>query len=353
MNSQRPPFLAGLRHRIAATATRCAVALCLVVSCDPAFALSRGELYQATVTLADRSEAARGAAFQLALKTVLIRVTGRRNADTDPALASLTSEARRYVQQYRAAPGNQLSVAFDAAAIERWLIQNGQPIWGEERPSTFVWLAVPASTGPAPQPAAVARAEDTADWKTAIDAEALVRGIPLRWPTGAELLAHHLDFAALTSMSNAALIELAQRLGAEGVLIGRPAGGGGAPSWRWIQHFRGENAEFYGNLEGVDGAADAYAALYAATGSQAAFDIEVGGIVDVAAYARAQGYLETLAFVSHVAVQAVNGDRVEFRLTARGGLAALQRSVTLNSPLEPIVGSDGGLPRFRLRPSGG
>ncbi len=38
--------------------------------------MTRAELYQATVPVADRSEAAQSAAFEAALKIVLIRVTG-------------------------------------------------------------------------------------------------------------------------------------------------------------------------------------------------------------------------------------------------------------------------------------
>ena len=94
-------------------------------------------MYQAMTPVAERSEAAQTAAFQNAMKTVLIRVTGRRNADEDPALSPLVSNARRYVQQYRPAPDGQLWVTFDGAAIERWLTQNGQPLWGHERPTTL------------------------------------------------------------------------------------------------------------------------------------------------------------------------------------------------------------------------
>ena len=39
-------------------------------------------------------------------------------------------------------PDNQLWVAFDGAALDRWLTQNNQPLWGRERPTTFVWLTV-------------------------------------------------------------------------------------------------------------------------------------------------------------------------------------------------------------------
>ena len=82
---------------------------------------------------ADRCETAPSAAYQAAMKIVLVRVTGRRTADEDPALAPLVGSARRYVQQYRAAPDQQLWVAFDGPALERWLTQNNQPVWGPER----------------------------------------------------------------------------------------------------------------------------------------------------------------------------------------------------------------------------
>ncbi len=121
----------------------CAAALCLGQN---ASALTRAEMYQATAPVTERSDAAQTAAFQNAMRTVLIRVTGRRNADEDPALSSLVSNARRYVQQYRAGADGQLWVAFDGPAIERWLTQNGQPLWGHERPTTLMLVAVQTGT---------------------------------------------------------------------------------------------------------------------------------------------------------------------------------------------------------------
>src|SRR6202050_5766174 len=88
----------------------CILGLCLG---EAALGVTRAEMYQATAPVADRSEAAQTAAFQNAMRTVLIRVTGRRSADEDPALGPLLTNARRYVQQYRAAPDSQLWVAFD------------------------------------------------------------------------------------------------------------------------------------------------------------------------------------------------------------------------------------------------
>src|SRR6266851_9593597 len=87
---------------------RPAVILCLGIAAlcfgDAGLALTRGELYQASAPIADRSEAAQTEAFQTAMKIVLVRVTGRRSAEDDPTLSPLVGNARRYVQQYRGAP---------------------------------------------------------------------------------------------------------------------------------------------------------------------------------------------------------------------------------------------------------
>ncbi len=54
-------------------------ASCLCLA-DASRALTRAELYQATVPLPDHCETAQSAAFQAAMKIVLVRVTGRRTA---------------------------------------------------------------------------------------------------------------------------------------------------------------------------------------------------------------------------------------------------------------------------------
>jgi len=319
-----------------------AAALCLG---NAALALTRAELYQATVPLADRSEAAQSAAFQTAMRTVLVRVTGRRSADEEPALAPLIGNARRYVQQYRGAADGQVWVSFDGPAIERWLTQNGQPLWGHERPATFVWLAVQT----APAAGAVITADDTSELKTSIDAAAALRGVPLLWPSAADLQKDRLDYADVNGASPSVLAEQGRRLGGEGILIGRAAGTGAAANVRWTLLFQDRSSEFSGALEGVNRAADLYAELFAASGSLVPIDIEVTGVGDVRDYAGVQSYLESLTFISHVSVVALTGDAIRFRLTTRGGAESLQRTLSLNGRLQPIAAGDNGILRFQLR----
>src|SRR5882757_2510649 len=257
-------------HRdIFARYLRLAAILCLsaAAACgaETAFGMTRVELYQATAPVSDRSEASQTAAFQAALKVVLVRVTGRRTADEDPAFAPLFNSARRYVQQYRSGPDNQLWVSFDGSAIERWLTQNGQPLWGRERPSTLVWLSV--ANGP--QSTAVVSADDSSELKDAMDAAALLRGIPLVWPP-----------AASANAAANAPADLAHRLGADAVLIGRANSAAATAAVRWTLQFQDRSSEFSGALDGVNRAADLYAGLFAASGTLAPVDIEVSGVAD-------------------------------------------------------------------------
>jgi uncharacterized protein len=319
------------------------VCLCLA---DASRALTRAELYQASVPITDRSEASQTAAFESALRIVLVRVTGQRTADEDPALAPLVSNARRYVQQYRGAPDGQLWVAFDGIAIERWLTQNGQPLWGHERPSTAVWLAV--QTGP--QSGSVVTAEDASELKSAIDAAAAARGAPLLWPNAIDLQRNHLDYSALIGAGSSSLADIGHRMGGGGTLIGRASNATVAATVRWSFAFQDHSSEFSGGpAEGVNRAADAYAGIFAVSGSLVPVDIEVTGLGSVKDYAQVQAYLESLSFISHVSVDALSGDTVHFRLTTRGGAESLQHALALSGRLQSIAASDNGIQRFQLR----
>lgn len=319
--------------------------LAVLYPADAAFALSRAELYQATAPAPDRSEEGQNDAFESAMKTVLVRVTGRRSAEDDPALAPLIANARRYVQQFRGAADSQLWVSFDGPAIERWLTQNGQPLWGHERPSTFVLIA--AQTGP--QSGTVITADSTSELKAAIDATAAFRGVPLVWPSAADLQRNRLDYAAVSGGTPSTLVETARRASGEGVLVGRAGGTSAAANVRWTLLYQDRTSEFSGPLEGVNRAADLYAELFAASGNLAPVDIEVSGVADLRDYASAQSYLESLTFISHVSVVGLTGGSIRFRLTTRGGAESLRRALSLNGPLQPIAPGDAGLLRFELR----
>ena len=321
--------------------------LCLTALCSsaPGSALTRADMYQAVAPVADRSDAAQSAAFQSAMRTVLIRVTGRRSLESDAALSPLIANARRYVQQYRPAADGQLWVAFDGAAIERWLTQNSQPLWGRERPTTLVLLAVPGGA----QSGTIVTTDETSELKSAIDAAAVARGLPLVWPSAAELQSNHVDFATLSGAAPSALMEIAHRLGSEAVLIGRAGSGAANAAVRWVHLFQDRSSEYSGTLEGVNRAADLYASLFAASGTVVPVEIEVVGVSGLREYANLENYLESLTFITHVSVESLAADTVRFRLATRGSVDSLQRALSLNGRLQPLTAGENGIQRFQLR----
>ena len=329
---------------------RFALVLCLLAevlaAAMPGEAATRAELYQATVPVADRSEAAQSAAFEAAMRAVLVRVTGRRTAGDEPALAPLVQSARRYVQQYRSVGEGLLWAAFDGAAIERWLTQNGQPLWGHTRPATVVFLAV-AGAG---QGGTVVTQEDTSELKAAVDAAAAARGAPLIWPSAADLKREQLDFAAVAGASASTLAEAAHRLGGEGVLAGRASGAGaGSSTVRWSFVFQDRSSEFSGEpAEGPNRAADVYVGIFGVSGAVIPVELEIDGIRELKDYAQAQSYLESLALVTHVAVRGLSGDSVRFTLTTRGGAEALEHLLALDGRLHPNGTGENGVLRFQL-----
>jgi hypothetical protein len=185
----------------------------------------------------------------------------------------------------------------------------------------------------------VLTAEDTSELKQAIDAAATVRGIPLVWPT-----------TASANTAGASPADLGHRLGAEAVLVGRATNATAAATVRWTLQFEDRSSEFAGAAQdGANHAADMYATMFAASGALAPVDIEVTGVADLHDYASLQAYFESLNFITHVGVEALNGDAVKFHLTARGGIESLQHAVTLSGRLQSLPPGETGLPRFQLR----
>ena len=130
-------------------------------------------------------------------------------------------------------------------------------------------------------------------------AAAAARGVPLLWPTAADLQRNHLDYSSLSSASTASLVDLAHRLGARASSSAARPMRARPPAMRWSFLFQDRSSEFSGAAaDGVNRAADTYAGLFAVSGSSAPVDIEVAGINDLRGL-RAPPGLSRVAGVRH------------------------------------------------------
>jgi hypothetical protein len=288
-------------------------------------------LYEATVPLADRSDTGQADALQAAMRQVLVRVTGRRDAGDDPALAPLVTDARRYVQQFRVIGGNQFFAGFDGAKVERAVTDAGQPLWGHERPATLVVMMDERSHR------VVQGRDEASDLKRAVVRGAQLRGLPLVWPDEARPI----DAAAASAGAVDKLGVAATEYGADAVLVG-VGSGTSALTWqgRWTLVQGTETSQWRGNAEdGAQGASDWFAGVFAAADSPegAEVAITVGGIGDLRAYANVTSYLESLALIRALAVDQVAGDTVVYRARIQGDADRLARAIGLGRHLQPAT----------------
>lgn len=270
-------------------------------------------------------DGSRDAAFVEALKTVLVRVSGQRDA---ALRVGEISDPRKYVQRFGFTAGNVLEVGFDAASVDQLLSNAGLPIWGRERPATVVMFGVEeggtwrwlASDTPARE-------------REAIERTARERGLPLKWPV------MDAQERSEASSDSPGLMQAAARYGADAVLLGRARGG----TVQWTLLSNEGAAKASGGLDdGVHLAADTFARVFAASGSSlGSVIVEVAGIADLNAYAATLNYLEGMTLVRGVALEQVSGDRMRFKLAVRGDAATLRRAIALDHRLVPTDAADG------------
>lgn len=296
----------------------------------PALAESFGDLYSVTVPYTGENEAA----FREAMRDVLVRVTGRRDAPELENLAPLVAQASRYVASYRRAGGNQLAVTFDGAAIEKAVDASGLAFWGNERPVTLVWLAIDRGGGRR----ALVSASDTSAEKSRIDTNAERRGLPLVWPDAGDDLVRAMQQA--WSGAHAALVDAARRYGADGVLIGRARQTDpGTYSVEWSFSAADLAANATGELEaGPELAAERYAGMYASRGASQRSEqlVTITGIGSLEAYASALKALSRLAPVRGVSVDEVTPDAVSFLVNVRGDPEALHQAIQRDGRLQAV-----------------
>jgi uncharacterized protein len=305
-----------------------------------ASAVSVTDLYEVTMPI----EASRDTAFVEALKSVAVRVSGRRDAAS--RLGPAANNPRQYVQRFAFTSDNQLQVAFDSGSVDRLLNDSGLPIWGRERPATLVLLGIQGQDG-------ATNWVDTNYPSAERDSMAKVarqRGLPLAWPS--LTVQDRTALGAVTSAAAPELMELASRSNANAVLLGHGRRDAtGALIVQWSLASEDGTPEVTGVVEdGVHLAADTFGRIYAASGvSLGSVSVEVAGIHDLNDYAATLNYLEGMTLVRSVALEQVVGDTMRFQLAVRGDVTTLRRALALDSKLVPSPVGDGAIPPERLQ----
>lgn len=302
--------------------------LSVLLAAVPAFAVTVPDLYEVSMPVTS----SRDAAFVDALKAVVVRVSGRRDAAA--RLGSALNNPRQYIQRFGSTSDNLLQVGFDSVSIDRLLSDAGLPIWGRERPATLVLLSIEAPDGSAYWVDSMSNAAE----RESIARVAKQRGLPVVWPDLSPQERGQLSAAN----GSAALLQTATRYNANATLLGKArSNGAGGLSVNWTLASDDGAAQASGSLdEGVHLAADTFARIYAASGSSLdSVMVEISGIGNLNSYASTLNYLEGMTLVRGVALEQVTGDTMRFKLAVRGDAATLRRALALDGKLVPLAQS--------------
>jgi uncharacterized protein len=311
------------------------ISFALLAFANPAGATRQVRVFETNVS----SQTDPAVQAQAALRVVLVRATGARDAANDPALAGILAQAKDYVLATRpAAGGGGTTVIFDAVTLERDITAAGRVVWGSERPVLLVILTGGPASG---------AFETRRQVEGALDAAGNRRGQPI---TVARPDA--LNLPPVGEISADAALAAAQRLRADGVLVGYgdavPEGG----PWRWTLNASGVSETWNGTLEeGLHGAADIFArnAVAYAAMPEVAILVEIQGVPTLKEYARAAEFLGEAAGVRSVQLAEAAGPRATFSVVTRGGGDTLLSNLGANGRFERVDPTAGGAIAFRLR----
>ncbi len=338
--------------------------LLLLLYCTAAPAVTRTDIYTATLPVPDQSAEARAAAVTQAFEQVLVKMTGQRDVAARPEAQALLASSGRYLAAFRYEQETiidpetnenreqtLLQARFDAQAMARAVREAGLPLWGDERPTTLVWLAledggqrVLLSGDAADDPASFG-----AEALEALQAAAAARGIPLLLPLLDGQDRAQVAYADVAGGFAEQVLAASERYGADAVLVGRVLHTGQVWSGRWQLLEAGQPPSQWENRDpvleaalqgGINPLADTFAARFAlqtvsgAVGSQV--DLRIDGVDSLAAYARVLDYLEKLTPVQNAIVREVAAQQLVIRLALRGDVAHLERALKLGRVLAPV-----------------
>ena len=336
--------------------------LFLIISLMPVHSQAQDlDLYTATVAVADQSQAAREAAFPLALVQVLGKLSGLQNFESNPEVATAAQNARSLVVSFYydqlevnvesndslsadrdlQAMQTQLVARFAQVGVDQLLRDLALPRWPPVRPALSVWLLIDDGLSRRVLPV------EYEYLRRPLQRVADVRGLPLIWPQPTDNGTYNVDVQLLWG----GYTETLEQQGNPGrvlIIAARREG----PEWsaRLNLEYEDENRAWRSRNISLEEAlivsmhqvVDEIALVHAIAPSQQGnwvFDLSVDGISTSEDYARCLAYLESLSIVDDVAIEAANPASISMSLSLNATPDYLQQALDDDGVLEYEDGS--------------
>lgn len=295
------------------------------------------------------------AAQSQALGDVLVKVTGKRDILTQPAVVKALAAPGDYVQHYGyqdVGPVKFLKADFDVAKVNALISQSKFALLGPARPQVAIWLVINEGER------RVLPDQSSDGWAAALRTQSQAMGLPVSIPLMD--LDDNMAVNATDVWGRFAdpILKASQRYGAEMVVLGKltPEGEKWSMDWGFYgPKAGGELAELTRGsgsgtqAEVAQGFADGLAAWlvqnYGAriSGVASSQTLVVEGLSGIDGMITVQKMLQGMASVTKVEIGKLEGDKVTFNLALQGDKAELIRGLQLESRLRQIDDNDSGL----------
>ena len=330
--------------------------------------MARGEIvkqmFEVSLPVVSQERDIRNAAFEQGFVDVLIRVSG----SSQVASQIDTTRAARYVQQFRyrplepvaesetdsvVSPATNINIdipqarymlwlQFNEGKIKNLLRENSLPVWGKQRPSVLVWLAVRDGRN-----RYLLRDQDASAIKDAVNKVSVRRGLPLLWPAFDDQDQMLVTFTDVWGSFWGPIQQASERYKVEAIVVGRMDWQDGNWQVDWSMLMDGNSASWQLkalDLEllmasGIDVAADQIARRFAVledVGNADELVVQINGINQIDSYAKVSRYLSSLAPVKNVFVTGIKDDVIRFHVGVTGNKNDLERVIALGKNLNPV-----------------
>jgi hypothetical protein len=328
-------------------------------------------LYQGEAELLSQGAGERRAAAARALAQVLVKLTGDPLAPGNPVVRRALANAESFVSDSHAGEASSdqegntavggvpvykttMDFAFDPGSVDALVAGAGLRVWGSPRPRPILWLAIDDGRG-----ARLVNSQQLNVVKP-LAQRGLQRGLRFGMPSGSAV--EQAAVQTIWAQNPEPMQALTARYGGDAQLLGRVYRAGGGWTADWVLSRGGQELSRWSFSDpspqraiasGADGAADAIArrdAVLMDAGEPGQLLVELVGLRDSNDYARAMGYLQTLAVVRALHIVEASPDRVQLQLDLAVGPDGFARFVASGGTLEADPLAPEGAARFRLKP---
>ncbi len=306
---------------------------------NQASAVHAASLYNVETLVADESAEVRWRTFKEGLNEVFIRISG----DSIVMDKIKHPSASTYIKQYSYDPVDKpvtdakgvvlnyrLKIQYNGSAMEKYLLDNGFPVWSEHRNDVVVWLAIRDGRNEY-----VLKDADNSLIKIVADEALHRRGLSDRWPIYDYKDRQILGVTDIRGGFKDPVVKASARYGKGPALTGSMIWNGSKwqSSWSLLmagddvgsdKHWSVEDADYNTLInKAVDQAADAMGIAFALhdfdkNQQLVAVNINIQTINTIEKFRKAEEYLTGLRAVETVVPAGIDGENVTFAITLSG-----------------------------------